>query len=81
MIHAVTHNTLISPITGLPALSVPAGVVMGVGGVGIDLMGDMAKEGILLEIGRAFEELRGPLPAPPPLCTPLLPFPTESFYE
>jgi len=52
---AVTHNSLLAPLCGLPALSVSAGVVVGVGGVGIDFMGTEGSELLLCQIGRAFE--------------------------
>uniref|UniRef100_A0A7S4KK19 Amidase domain-containing protein n=1 Tax=Paramoeba aestuarina TaxID=180227 RepID=A0A7S4KK19_9EUKA len=64
-IFAVTHNSLFSPLTATPALSVPAGIVEGIGGVGIDFVGRPGSEFELLAIGKAFEEARGKLPSPP----------------
>lgn len=49
---------------GLPALSVPCGLVDGLP-VGLQLVGRLGDEETILAVGRAFERARGTFPAPP----------------
>ncbi|SEO99639.1 amidase [Trujillonella endophytica] len=55
--------TLISP-TGCPALSVPAGLTPDGLPVGLQIIGPPRADRRVLEVGHAFEQARGPLPAP-----------------
>jgi len=50
--------------SGLPCLSVPAGLTKSGLPVGIELVGPASSDSIVLGIGRAYDALRPPLPAP-----------------
>jgi amidase len=52
--------TILSPVTRLPALTVPAGALPGRQRLGINLLGPAWSEGRLIRLGYAFE--RGPRP-------------------
>jgi Asp-tRNA(Asn)/Glu-tRNA(Gln) amidotransferase A subunit family amidase len=54
-------------LTGLPAVSVPMAMSIEGMPIGVQLVGLPYQEELLLEIGEALEEARGPLPEPP-LC-------------
>jgi amidase len=53
----------LAAVAGYPHLTVPMGLVKGLP-VGLSFMGPKWSEGLLLSLGYAFEQARGPFPAP-----------------
>jgi len=60
-----TRNTDPASGAGLPALSVPAGLTPDGLPVGVELVGPEGSDDVVMAIGEALEEARGPLPGPP----------------
>jgi mandelamide amidase len=58
------QNTVYQSASGIPSLTVPAGLTVDGLPVGLNFDGPMGTDRRLLAIGLAFEELRGPFPAP-----------------
>ena len=56
--------TVAQNLAGVPALSVPCGVVDGLP-VGMQIIGKWWKEDDIFRIGHQYEQLRGPFPTPP----------------
>ncbi|ASW01250.1 indoleacetamide hydrolase [Paraburkholderia aromaticivorans] len=61
---AFLRNTDPASTSGIPGLSLPAGMTAGGLPVGLELDGPLGEDRRLLAIGVAFEQLLGPLPAP-----------------
>jgi mandelamide amidase len=59
------QNTVYQSASGIPSLTVPAGLTADGLPVGLNFDGPMGTDRRLLAIGLAFEELRGAFPAPP----------------
>jgi len=59
------HNTVYQSASGIPSLTVPAGLTTDGLPVGISFDGPLGSDRRLLAIGAAFERVRGPFPAPP----------------
>jgi aspartyl-tRNA(Asn)/glutamyl-tRNA(Gln) amidotransferase subunit A len=62
---ALAHNTVITDFTGQPAISVPCGRTQAGLPVGVMFTGRRWDEASVLWAGRAYEQVRGPFPAPP----------------
>ncbi|QOJ32910.1 MAG: hypothetical protein HRU81_12730 [Gammaproteobacteria bacterium] len=58
------RNLVYQSAAGIPSLSVPAGLAIDGLPVGINFDGPLDSDRRLLAIGRVFEQLRGPFPAP-----------------
>lgn len=58
------RNLVYQSAAGIPSLSVPAGLASDGLPVGINFDGPLDSDRRLLAIGRVFEQLRGPFPAP-----------------
>ncbi len=59
------QNTVYQSAAGIPSLTVPAGLTADGLPVGLGFDGPPGSDARLLALGRAFEQLRGPFPAPP----------------
>ena len=69
--YALGNNRYLSPVTGFPALTVPAGFTVDNLPVGIEFLGRPFAEATLLRLGYAYEQ--GTQRRKPPQTTPALP--------
>jgi aspartyl-tRNA(Asn)/glutamyl-tRNA(Gln) amidotransferase subunit A len=63
--HALTRLTYPFSLSRLPAITVPCALSRSRLPIGLQLAAGPRQEGLLLAAARAFEEIRGPWPAPP----------------
>ena len=59
------NNTVYQTATGIPSLTLPAGLAQGDLPIGVSFDGPIGSDNRLLAIGHAFERARGPFPLPP----------------
>jgi amidase len=65
------HNRRLSPVTGFPALTVPAGFTTDALSTGLEFLGRPFTEAMLLRLAYAYEQ--GTQRREPPATTPALP--------
>jgi len=61
----IVASTPIFDLTGQPVLALPCGMTVGNLPASISFVGRRWDEAAVLWVGRAYEQVRGPFPAPP----------------